>query len=483
MNLQAWIEWAFGIGLVATVHATVVGILSLLLAFRCANRSAALAHSIVMAGALCMLTLPPAIAAFRGRTLWSVPLMPSQVLAREDSSTTGEQPPQNSESEFPLPTAPNKPSETPPSQSSIANQDAKEQRLDAQELATSTTQLASASPASSTNSKSDTDPNGEVSPPGDAVAATSGLLPTDPPPAPFLMALTPLPSILLGIWMAGALMGGLHLMLALLYLRRLTRQAAPIPRGRAVNVLAAIASDYAVERAQLFASPAIDRPLLWGWRSPMILLPMNHEAWTDDDLEMVLQHELAHAARWDHRSRILLAAMRCIFWYHPIAWLLERWGGNLAEFAADDLCVSRGRSALSLGECLLRFASADPRSPSVSFASFRALRKRLKRLTFERPSSPQLQPVQRWLAPTVAIGFALILSFSVGISDYTNANESSENLAAIERLRTTATDVARSDCVDAFPTWLGAFAVGLGRTSPQPTSLGPRVQRRCPLGG
>jgi hypothetical protein len=126
--------------------------------------------------------------------------------------------------------------------------------------------------------------------------------------------------------------------------------------------------------------------------------------------------------------------MRCVYWFHPVAWMLERLGGTLAEYAADDLCVSRGRSALSLGDCLLRFASADPKSPSVSFASFRALRKRLERLALERTSSAPLQPVQRWLAPTFAMGLALMISFSIGIGDSTNAMEASVNRAAIQRL-------------------------------------------------
>jgi protocatechuate 3,4-dioxygenase beta subunit len=227
---------------------------------------------------------------------------------------------------------------------------------------------------------------------------------------------------------------GLRLVASILRLRWLTRRALPALADGDERLQSSLARGGHVTGTRVVVSSDIDRPLLWGWRIPTLLLPQSHSTWSDQDFELILSHEWAHAARGDHRSRIVMGLMHCIYWFHPVAWMLERLGGTLAEYAADDLCVSRGRSALSLGECLLRFASADPRSPSVSFASFRALRKRLKRLTFERSSSSQLQPVQRWLAPAVAIGFALTLSFSVGISDYTNATEASENLAAAERL-------------------------------------------------
>jgi hypothetical protein len=71
-----------------------------------------------------------------------------------------------------------------------------------------------------------------------------------------------------------------------------------------------------------------------------ILLPPAWEDWDAVKLRAVLAHERAHIRRRDWLIRIVAQVNVCIFWFHPLAWWLDRELGRLAEEAADDAALS-----------------------------------------------------------------------------------------------------------------------------------------------
>jgi uncharacterized protein (TIGR03435 family) len=87
-------------------------------------------------------------------------------------------------------------------------------------------------------------------------------------------------------------------------------------------------------------SPLVAVPLTVGWLRPRILLPLEWRAWNREKLNAVLAHEGAHARRRDGLISALAAVNRCIFWFHPLAWMLERKLALLAEQACDEACVA-----------------------------------------------------------------------------------------------------------------------------------------------
>ena len=54
----------------------------------------------------------------------------------------------------------------------------------------------------------------------------------------------------------------------------------------------------------------------------------------------MLAHELAHARRRDPLIALIVAVNKCLFWFHPLAWWLERRLPVLAEHAADDAALA-----------------------------------------------------------------------------------------------------------------------------------------------
>jgi uncharacterized protein (TIGR03435 family) len=81
-------------------------------------------------------------------------------------------------------------------------------------------------------------------------------------------------------------------------------------------------------------------PLTVGWLRPVILLPMEWREWDRAKLDAVLAHEGAHARRRDGLIGAVAAVNQCVFWFHPLAWWLERRIGLLAELACDDACLA-----------------------------------------------------------------------------------------------------------------------------------------------
>jgi hypothetical protein len=87
-------------------------------------------------------------------------------------------------------------------------------------------------------------------------------------------------------------------------------------------------------------SSRISVPLTVGWLRPVILLPIDWRQWDRAKLDAVLAHESAHSMRHDGLIAALAGVNRCLFWFHPLAWWLERRLAFLAEFACDEACVA-----------------------------------------------------------------------------------------------------------------------------------------------
>ena len=109
---------------------------------------------------------------------------------------------------------------------------------------------------------------------------------------------------------------------------------------------------------QLRATRSIAVPVTIGAREPAILLPADWETWDDFKLRAVLAHELAHIRRRDWLVTLAASLNRCVFWFHPLAWWLERRLSALAEQASDDAALRSTGDAPRYARAVLDFAAA-----------------------------------------------------------------------------------------------------------------------------
>jgi len=147
-----------------------------------------------------------------------------------------------------------------------------------------------------------------------------------------------LPAVIWG-GVAGLIL--LRLLVDLAALSRHARHGIAVPRMDAA--LWALAKGTGVRRrVRLRFSDAFDIPCTWGVARPVIGMPRSALSWTEERRNAVFLHELGHIRRWDG---LLAAGARvacALFWFHPLAWWLERSARDDAERACDQLVVQSG---------------------------------------------------------------------------------------------------------------------------------------------
>ncbi len=115
---------------------------------------------------------------------------------------------------------------------------------------------------------------------------------------------------------------------------------------------------HAAVRDGILTSSACTAPITVGWLRPWVILPDGWHAWPQAQLDAVLAHERTHAARRDPLVHALALVNRAVFWFHPLAWWLERRLSALAEEACDANVLAQGHDAREYCGYLLSFARA-----------------------------------------------------------------------------------------------------------------------------
>ncbi|HEX6178432.1 MAG TPA: M56 family metallopeptidase, partial [Thermoanaerobaculia bacterium] len=139
------------------------------------------------------------------------------------------------------------------------------------------------------------------------------------------------------------------------------RRATVVTDDQSLRELDAARDHLRLDRdVRLLRSAEISMPVVWGLTQPVLLLPIASETWSAERLRVVLLHELAHVKRWDGGTLLLTRAAVATFWFHPMAWSLERIARSECERACDDLVLESGAKPSDYAEHLLAIARTLP---------------------------------------------------------------------------------------------------------------------------
>jgi len=106
----------------------------------------------------------------------------------------------------------------------------------------------------------------------------------------------------------------------------------------------------------------IRSPFTIGVFTSRIILPATWKDWSHQKLRAVLAHERAHVRRRDPLVSLAAHVNRAIFWFHPLAWWLERKLATTAEHACDDAGIRAIGEGRKYAEVLLDLADTVRRS-------------------------------------------------------------------------------------------------------------------------
>lgn len=196
------------------------------------------------------------------------------------------------------------------------------------------------------------------------------------------------------IWAIGAICLFAWLALGQMHLLLLGRKARPISVGTAADMLHKLHPEGALT---LLVSPQVCSPFLTGIWHPTIYLPASYEQdFTEDELRMVLAHEVAH---WQNRDNAWLLFTRVIcatLWIQPLLWILASRLEQSSEEACDMAVLDTTCSPANYAACLLALAehftpSRLERAAGAGIAPFRSqIGNRITKIlqNKERPMSP-----------------------------------------------------------------------------------------------
>ncbi len=174
-----------------------------------------------------------------------------------------------------------------------------------------------------------------------------------------------------------------RLLFALRFAQRLVRDSEPAGPG-------------------IFQSSRISAPLTIGNR---ILLPVSWSGWDSAKLRAVLAHEEAHVRRRDWAIALMARLNRCVFWFHPLAWWLERQLARLAEQACDDAALAivqdREQYARTLIEIARAIQFSRGRVLSAPMAKEASVETRINRILDETRRIPKALGQRGWAALAV----------------------------------------------------------------------------------
>ncbi|MEO8274967.1 MAG: M56 family metallopeptidase [Thermoanaerobaculia bacterium] len=152
------------------------------------------------------------------------------------------------------------------------------------------------------------------------------------------------------IWLAGAALFGLRLLILGALARRELARRVPADRSLA-GELAALCSDFDRLPPTLSVAPRLAGPV--SLPNGEIVLP----AWVGNDLDAprrraILAHELAHQVRRDPQWLVLALALDTLLWLQPLHRFVRRRLVALAELQADAWAVRAIRDPRALAESL-----------------------------------------------------------------------------------------------------------------------------------
>ncbi|NQT62530.1 MAG: M56 family metallopeptidase [Candidatus Marinimicrobia bacterium] len=120
------------------------------------------------------------------------------------------------------------------------------------------------------------------------------------------------------------------------------------------------------QKITLYVNEHIQSPLMQGLWKVKIYLPLEFNSWTLEEQQSVLAHELTHVRRLDIVTIYLQAAVRTLYFFHPIIWLVNDQIDLEREKICDDAAIELSRTERKVyGDQLFRQLATEPGTKSV----------------------------------------------------------------------------------------------------------------------
>ena len=161
---------------------------------------------------------------------------------------------------------------------------------------------------------------------------------------------------------------------------------------------------------KLMAVPGLRNLGVWRVWRPIVLAPDGlAERLSDRELEAVMMHELVHVMRYDNLRDTWRMLLRCLFWFHPMIWLIDRELRAEREIICDEAVIRYNGDARTYAAGLWKVAQYGMGwdFAGISGAAGSTLSRRIK-LMLNAEGPAKLSPFGRVLAGVTIFGLFII---------------------------------------------------------------------------
>lgn len=138
------------------------------------------------------------------------------------------------------------------------------------------------------------------------------------------------------LWLAGAVISFLIFLWKLIAQHREVKHISENASGELTELFCKACNDAKIRNhGVLFVGERVSSPMMVGFFRPIVLLPKQCEDLPEDELQLIMRHELAHFRYHDLWKKLALSFLCCVFWWNPAAYYLRRAATQTQELRAD----------------------------------------------------------------------------------------------------------------------------------------------------
>ena len=189
-------------------------------------------------------------------------------------------------------------------------------------------------------------------------------------------------------WLIGVALLGLRSAGGFLLLEKKRRQMSATISEPVFAMCRDLQSRLGINRAIAYCECTwLQAPAVVGWFRPVVLLPVTAlTGFSEDQLQAVIAHELAHIKRLDAFVNVFQVVVETLLFYHPAVWWLNKRIRAEREHCCDDMAVEICGDAVEYARALTLMEEWRSAPALVMAANRGPLRERIFRLLGLKPA-------------------------------------------------------------------------------------------------
>jgi beta-lactamase regulating signal transducer with metallopeptidase domain/uncharacterized protein YnzC (UPF0291/DUF896 family) len=155
-------------------------------------------------------------------------------------------------------------------------------------------------------------------------------------------------------WLLGVAFFSLRSAGGFLLLERERRRQSSVVSPRLLEICLTLQRQLGIDRVIAYGECAwLQAPAVIGWFRPVVFLPVTAlSGLTDEQLQLVIAHELAHIQRFDPFVNVFQVCVETLLFYHPAVWWLNKRIRAEREHCCDDMAVALCGNAVEYARAL-----------------------------------------------------------------------------------------------------------------------------------